>query len=146
MKIKIRASVLDYEGKEILVPEKEGGEKPLTFFEVFINSLNGQTPNEAPLTAEKKNQIYQISKKIYSSNEPNFTTEQLTLIKERVGKSYAPMIYGKVCDVIDGGEVPEVGLTREETMKQSEEASQTSQEETTQTTENQPAEAEQPAS
>lgn len=143
MKIKINASVLDYEGKEIMAPGKEG-EKALTFFDVFINSLNGQTPNDAPLTAEKKNQIYQISKKIYSSSEPNFTPEQLTVIKERVGKSYAPMVYGKVCEVIDGTEVPEITASEEQT--QAEVAPTDQEPETTQTTETEPAVTDQPAS
>lgn len=99
MKIKIKEPILDYEGKEIKQPPED---KTLTFFDVFINSLNSQMNGEPPLPAETKNKIYQISKKIYASDEPNFTPDQLLLIKERVGKAYAPMVYGKVCEIIDG--------------------------------------------
>lgn len=105
MKIKLRDTITDYEGKPVTVPNEETGTKtPLTYFDVFINSLNSQAPGEMPLTAEKKSQIYQISKKMYQSNEPNFTTNELSLIKERIGKTYAPMVYGKICDLFDGVE------------------------------------------
>src|SRR5690349_15651679 len=101
MKIKLQDPVTDYENKPIRVPDKEGKEETLTYFSVFINSLNSQAQGEH-LTAEMKNKIYQISKKIYMSNEPNFTPDQLVIIKDRVGKTYAPMVYGKIVEVIDG--------------------------------------------
>lgn len=105
MKIKLTDELTDYEGKPLTVPDDEntGAKKSVTFFDVFINALNSQLQGEI-LTSEKKNQIYQISKKIYNSNEPNLTPEQLATIKERVGKIYAPLVYGKVCDRIDGVE------------------------------------------
>lgn len=98
MKIKIHEVVTDYEGKAITMPPDD---KALTYFDVFVNALNSQI-NAELIPAETKSKIYQLTKKLYSSNEPNLTTDQLTLIKERVGKGYAPMVYGKVCEVIDG--------------------------------------------
>lgn len=98
MRIKLKQPVLNYENKPLTA---QNSSETMNFFDVFINALNGQLPNDI-LTAEVKNRIYQISKKIYKSDEPNFTTEELSLIKERVGKIYAPMIYGRVCDLIDG--------------------------------------------
>lgn len=98
MKINLKAPILDYENKPV---QNKGAEEPLNFLNVFINALNSQLPSEV-LTAEVKNRIYQVSMKIYKSDEPNFTPEQLTLIKERVGKIYNPLVYGRVCDLIDG--------------------------------------------
>lgn len=99
MKINISQPVLDYENKEIKTDEKGG---VLTYFDVFINSINSNVQGETPLTAEKKNQIFQLSKKMYSHKDPNFTPEELTLIKERVSKAYAPLVYGRVVEIIDG--------------------------------------------
>lgn len=103
MTINLKAPILDYENKPM---QDKGAEEPLNFLDVFINALNGQLPSEV-FTAEVKNRIYQVSMKIYKSDEPNFTTEQLTLIKERVGKIYNPLVYGRVCDLIDGTGEPE---------------------------------------
>lgn len=101
MRIKLKTPILDYEGKEI--PAKDDPTQSITYFDVFLNALN-MGPQGEILTPEIKNKIYQISKKMYSSNEPHFTPEQLTIIKERVGKAYTPMVYGRVCDLIDGVE------------------------------------------
>lgn len=104
MRIKLKTAVTDYEGTPI---PGQNGEGTLNYFDIFINALNGQIQGEI-LTAEKKSMIYQLSKKIYEEKEPNFTTEQLSLIKERVGLVYAPIVYGRVCDLIDGTGEPEV--------------------------------------
>lgn len=105
MKINLKALVLDYEGKPIKPADSE---EPIRYFEVFNQALNGNIPGEM-LTAEVKSKIYQLTMKIYKEKdkEPNFTPEQLTLVKERVGKSYAPIIYGRICDLIDGTGEPE---------------------------------------
>lgn len=106
MRINLKQPVLDYEGKPITNPNPDTGkEEELTLFQVFVNALNGRIPNET-LTAEMKAKIYQISKKIYDSKEPNFTPDQLIIIKDRVGKSYAPVVYGKVLEIIDGTDEP----------------------------------------
>lgn len=106
MKINLDAPVLDYEDKPITTPpDEEGATKPLTFFDVFVNALNGIGPGEQ-LPAETKNKIYQITRKIYLNKEPNLTPDQLILIKERVGKAYAPVVVGRVIDLIDGTDDP----------------------------------------
>lgn len=104
MKINLKAGILDYEGKPIKiggdeVPEEE--KEILTYFDVFVNALNGILPGE-PVTGEIKNKIFQITKKIYANKEPNLTPDQCILIKERVGKAYAPVIVGRVNELIDG--------------------------------------------
>lgn len=103
MKLLIETVIKDYEGADLIEPEKE---KPLTYREVIINSLNAQIGNEQ-IPAELKNRIYQVTKKIYAGKEPDFTPAQLQLIKERVGKAYSPLVYGRLLDFIDGENRPE---------------------------------------
>ena len=102
MKLLIKEKVLDYEGKEIVGKE---GDTPLTYFDVFATALSANMPGEV-LTAEEKSRIYQCATKLFASKEPDFTVEQLSLIKERVGKVYNALVFGRVCDFIDGDKKP----------------------------------------
>ena len=110
MRINLKNPIRDYEGKPI-VPAGETAENPLTFFDVFAIALN-TAHKEEHLTAEMKNKMYQITTKIYKDKNPNFTPDQLLLIKDRVGLVYSPLIYGRVCAIIDGTEEQEEGYTR----------------------------------
>lgn len=120
MRIKLDEPIRDYKGQPIKVSETS--EEHFTYFDVFVNALNNQITGEL-LTAEEKNKMYQITRKMYSDKNPNFTTDQLTLLKERVGKIYPPLVYGRVCDLVDGRE-DEYPLSEQdkEDIKESEEA------------------------
>lgn len=99
MKINLKSIILDYEDKPLI---EAGTNESLEYFDVFVKGLNANIHGEM-LTAEKKNEIYQITKKLYANpKEVKLTVEQLALIKERVGKAYNPIVYGRVCDLIDG--------------------------------------------
>lgn len=102
MKIKTKVEILNYESQKIIETENAS---PLTFFTVFVTSLNSVFNNEI-MPAEMKGKIYQITKKLYASNEPDFTPDQIAVLKERVGKCFSPMVYGRVCDLFDGVEQP----------------------------------------
>lgn len=102
MRINTELNVLDYEGNPVL---EKNSQEPITIKDVFLTSLNATLGNEM-IPAETKNRIYQISIKIYDKKEADFTPEQLTLIKERVGLIYSPMIYGYICEIIDGNGTP----------------------------------------
>lgn len=100
MQINLKETIKDYDGTPLIGPKED---KPVTYFEVLEMALNRQVEREV-ITAERKNQLYQITKKLYSGNEVDFTPSQLEIIKERVGKVYGPLIYGRVLDLIDGEE------------------------------------------
>lgn len=116
MKINLKQAVRDYEGQPMMVPDREKiqemgdtvdpsqevPKKELTFFEVFLNALNGEIRGEPPVTSELKSKIYHITKKMYSNAEPDFTPDQLEVIKDRVGRAYSALVYGRVCDLISG--------------------------------------------
>lgn len=74
--------------------------KPLTYRVIFSIALNTWLKDEQP-TAEDKGKIYQLSTKIYSSDEPDFTVDDLAFIKERVGKVHNALIYGRVSDLLE---------------------------------------------
>lgn len=98
MKINVKSQVLNYKGEPVVEP---GRTEPLTVLDVFITALNATVGPEV-IPAEKKNQIYQISRKIYQNNEPDFTVNELALIQERVLIVWSPMVVGYTMEVLEG--------------------------------------------
>ena len=80
--------------------------RPITCFSdrrLLTTALNSVAPNET-LTAEQKAKIYQLSLKIWSRKEVDFTIDDLAFLKERVNKIFvSPMLCGRIGD-IEGNE------------------------------------------
>jgi len=83
MKIKVNEKILNYENKPLKV--SQGSEDDLTWQVVIFTALNNFAQDEKP-TAEVKAQCYQITKKVYDSNEPDLTVGERSLIIERIEK------------------------------------------------------------
>lgn len=98
MKVNLTQPIKNYDGK-LIKDEKD----KLTLKKVLVVALNSQDKNEV-ITPEQKSKIYQLSLKMYESKEPNFTVDDLSFIKERVGKFWSALVYGRVCDLIDNKE------------------------------------------
>lgn len=97
MKIILNQPVLDWEGKEI----KEGEDtSPLTLRALFNTAMSSVLKDEI-LTAEQKNKAHQIGLKLYSSDEPDFTADDRTFIKERAEKCLlSPLACGRVLEAL----------------------------------------------
>lgn len=124
MKRKITDPVLDYENKpfctgqtvvtaslidaiekrpkdEVLADLKKSLTDPMTWRDVFNTALNSQAKDEH-LTSQDKSQCYQITKKCFATNEPDFTTKEAAFIIDRVEKIYImPLIIGRVQELFD---------------------------------------------
>ena len=98
MKITLTDTVKNYEGKPIV---EDGTRKNLTLRDVFAVALNNLAPEEQ-LTPEQKFKVFELSKRIFEDTVIDLTVEDAVLIKERVGIVYSSLIYGRVCEVIDG--------------------------------------------
>jgi len=99
MKIKVTDTVKSYDGKEVI----ENGQ-PLLLRTVFDTSLNNTIPGEDAMTSEQKAKAYQLTLKIYANNEVDLTLDDRTLLKERVGKVYNPLVFGRVSDLLEGSD------------------------------------------
>lgn len=101
MKINLTQPILDYENKEI----KEN-DKIVDLRQIFIGALNnsvvGDDGRAEVILAEDKAKIYQLSVKLYEANEVDLTIDDRSFIKERVGKLYTPIVYGRVCEILEG--------------------------------------------
>lgn len=99
MTIDLTQPVLDYD-KKILRIKKDGEEKDLVLKEVFITALNTQAPGEVP-TVEQKIKIFELSTKMFTLDSMSLTVDEAAFIKERVGKIYNPLVYGRICELFD---------------------------------------------
>lgn len=96
MKVKVTEKVLGYEGKPV-----KDGEKDLEWLQVFFIALNNFTQDEKP-TSEVKSRCYQITKKLYDSNEPDLTVEERSFLIERVRKMFtSPLVCGRVEEFLE---------------------------------------------
>ncbi len=96
MKVDVSGVIKNYEGK----PLKESG-NPLTWRTVFSAALNATAEREVR-TAEDKAKSFQISNKLFKDKEVKLTVDDMAFIKERVGKFFSPLVYGRTCELFDG--------------------------------------------
>ena len=96
MRIKLTEQLADYEGRKLL-----DGNNPVTFRRVFVTALNAFGENERS-SPEQMAMIYALSTRLYSANEIDLSLEEAALIKDRVGKTYNPLVYGRTCDLLEG--------------------------------------------
>ena len=95
MRVNVAGQIVDYEGRKLVE-----GTEPVTFRRVFATALNVFDEKEKP-APEQMAQIYSLSVKLYQGDEIELTLEEASLIKERVGKVYNPLIYGRTVDLLE---------------------------------------------
>ena len=100
MKIRVTDVITNMEGHDL----KEGGQD-VTFRTVFYGALNNFLPDERP-TNDLKAKCWGLMQKLFKDNEVNITSDEAALLKERVGLLYNPLVYGRVCDLLDGPAEP----------------------------------------
>lgn len=100
MRIKVTQVLKNYKGKDILQQNSKDKLDLRTTISTAINAT--PMPPAKPMTAEDKNKAYQISLKVWAKKEVDFTVDQLAFIKEKVGIVYNPLVYGRVCEILEG--------------------------------------------
>lgn len=96
MRIKVTEQLIDYEGRKLVE-----GTQPVTFRRVFATALNVFDDKDRP-ASDQMAMIYALSTRLYAADEVELTLEEAALIKERVGKVYNPLVYGRTCDLLEG--------------------------------------------
>jgi hypothetical protein len=116
MRINLKQTIRDYAGKELTQPMRGDNNQPVLdedgrpvtepqiLRDLLTTALNNAAPNET-LTAEQKGKIYQLSLKIWSGKEADFTVDDRAFLKERVNLIFvSPMLCGRICDILEGNE------------------------------------------
>jgi hypothetical protein len=92
MKINILENIYDYENKPL-----EISGKVITWREIAYQALNTMIEGET-ISPDEKMMAYGISLKIYSSNEPDLSIEEMSYIIGRIKKIYNPLICGRAVE------------------------------------------------
>ena len=97
MKINVRSHIKNFKGEDLLNEETK---KPVEARDIISQALIFED-REHILTAEKKNQAFQIGIKLWQHDEIDLTVEQMAFIKERVGIYFNPIIFGRITELFD---------------------------------------------
>lgn len=120
MRLNITQSILDYEGKPLLInktnpdgsPVLDDNHRPVqepeTLRSYFVLGLNNKARTETePIGAEEATKRYQLTLKLYAKNEVDLTLAECTMLQERIRAIYgdSPLIVGRIGDLLEGRKV-----------------------------------------
>lgn len=103
MKIDFDSAITDLNKKEIKTPI-DGKEGVLTLKTISVNALLAELPlnqRENPETGREKLKKFKLAEKINDGGEVELTAEDISLIKEKIGKTYATLIVGKSYELLE---------------------------------------------
>ena len=98
MKVNLDMEILDIKGNPIVIQGEEGF---LTLKDVCINAILLEEQDEK-IEGKEKVRRYQLALKINEGGTLNFSVEDLTLLKEKVGKMYTILVAGQALPLLDG--------------------------------------------
>ena len=94
MKVNLTAVLKDDKGIEV----EDGSLKTL-----LVNALFSNLKGDETLDGKKKYEMYTLSKKISEAEEEvELSAEEITLLKDRVGKAYVVLFMGQIWDMLEG--------------------------------------------
>lgn len=96
--INFTTQLKELDGKPIVIAKDM---PPLTLSDVCVNALETPLDTDKQMSGQEKFKLDQIARKIYNGKNIDLTVEEISTIKERVGKAYGPMIVGQVWKLLD---------------------------------------------
>jgi len=99
MLVKVDVPLTTFDGQTMKDNDGEGKAIDATLKMAIVNGLLSPVQNEKGVEKVKK---YELARKVYSSDEVDLTAEEITLIKERVGETFAPVIVGQCWEALEG--------------------------------------------
>lgn len=109
MKVEGLNTVLtDLHGEKLKLPPLSGNGESVdaTASDVIYRSLVFETRSDSDATSKDKYERFNIAKKVVKAadGELNLTTAEWTIVKDRVGKMFTPLVVGAIFDLIEGTE------------------------------------------
>ena len=100
MKINFNQPIKNIQGEEI---------KDLTLKTVSVEALLATFSDEQSLSGEEKAKRYLLATRIYANPEDiDLTVEEISKIKQLIGKGYGPLVVGQAWEILEGREVKNV--------------------------------------
>lgn len=103
--IDFTAPIIGLDGK----PMMNGDPKepvPLTLGEVAITALESTIEEDKQATGADKFKRDELARKVYKQKYVVLTSEEISTIKERIGKSYGAMVVGAAWRMLDAALAP----------------------------------------
>lgn len=75
--------------------------EPLTLGDVAVNVLEQMGADDQKLTGEEKFRMDILARKIYRQKAAALTSEEIAMIKARIGKFYGPSVIGSAWHLLD---------------------------------------------
>lgn len=97
MKINLEQVLKSLDGTHLLSEDQ----KEITLGKVCVGALTNMLPTEQA-TGEVKFQRFQLAQKINGQKEIELTSEEIVIIKERVGVLHSPLVVGLVYEMLEG--------------------------------------------
>jgi hypothetical protein len=98
MKVQVNKKLKNLDGSPI-VELKDKKEVAIKIKEILVNSLLVPKEKESGVEKVKK---YELAKRIHGGTVVDLKPEEIVLLKDSVGSSYAPLIVGQVFEMLDG--------------------------------------------
>jgi hypothetical protein len=89
-------------------PLKNGEDGPLTLGGVTCTTMIGVLPEDQNIAPEEKVKMFRLAQLATKGGEQEVKTEDLAMLKKRVGKMFGALVVGRVFDLIEGE--PNVGF------------------------------------
>lgn len=97
MKLNCKKVITNLKGK----PFQEEG-KNLTLGDVCCNALLFSYPEEKNVSGKVKYERWKLAAKLVDGGTVDVTLEDMTLIKDLVGKFYGPLLVGPIYNILEG--------------------------------------------
>ena len=97
MLIKVDTPLTTMDGKVMKDNDGQGNAVDATVKMCMINALLSPVQNEKGLDKVKK---FDLAQRIYKTDEINLTAEEISLIKERVGDIFPPLVVGQIYELL----------------------------------------------
>ncbi len=93
MKIDLKAPILDLAGNVVGAP-------PLRLGDVVGVACLSPVEGDDKLSGQKKYDLFALAQKC-AGDSVDLSAEEIATLKERVGRVYAPLVVGRVFDLVD---------------------------------------------
>ena len=90
---------MTFDGQVMKDNDGQGNAIDATLKLAIVNAVLSPVQNENGVEKVKK---FDLAQRIYKNDEVNLTAEEISLIKERVGESFPPIVVGQVWKILEG--------------------------------------------
>lgn len=101
MKIKTDVVLKNLDGQVMKDNDGKGNAVDATLKMAIVNAVLAPVQNEKGTDKIKK---YELAMKVHKNKEVDLAAEDISLIKERVGELFPPLIVGQVYNLLEGKE------------------------------------------